>query len=48
MITGHNLVGGIWETNSNATTYKTINPKTEEILPSSFEVASASQIETAI
>ena len=36
MITGYNLVGGVWETNPNATTYNTINPKTEEILPSSF------------
>ena len=48
MITGYNLVGGVWETNPNATTYNTINPKTEEILPSSFEAASASQIDLAI
>ena len=48
MITGHNLVGGVWESNSNATTYKTINPKTEEILPSCFDAANASQIETAV
>ena len=48
MITGHNLVGGVWESNSNATTYKTVNPKTEEILPSIFEAANASQIDIAI
>ena len=48
MITGHNLVGGSWEANSNSTTYKTVNPKTRETLVKSFEVASASQIETAV
>jgi len=44
MITGYNLVGGVWETNPNATTYNTINPKTEEILPSSFSAVLSNDI----
>ncbi len=45
MITGYNLVGGVCETNPNATTYNTINPKTEEILPSSSVPDSAPHID---
>ena len=43
-----NLVGGIWDDNSQANTYKTVNPITKASLPTNFQEASKQQIQISV
>ena len=47
MITGQNLVGGLWESITTEACFQTMNPKTKEYLTPLFQEASTEQIEQA-
>ena len=43
-----NLVGGVWDDNPQANTYKTVNPITKASLPTNFQEASKQQIQISV
>ena len=43
-----NLVGGVWDDNPQANTYKTVNPVTKASLPTNFQEATKQQIQISV
>ena len=41
MITGKNLVGGVWESSTTEVVFKTVNPNTKEQLTTLFQEATS-------
>ncbi|MGI9540793.1 MAG: aldehyde dehydrogenase family protein, partial [Flavobacteriaceae bacterium] len=48
MITGKNLVGGVWESSATEVVFKTINPNTKKQLTTSFQEATSDQLSQAV
>jgi NADP-dependent aldehyde dehydrogenase len=48
MITGKNLVGGVWESSASEVVFKTVNPNTKEQLTTSFQEATSDQLSQAV
>ena len=48
MITGQNLVGGLWESNVSDRIFQTANPKTKEYLSPMFQEATSEQVTLAV
>ena len=48
MITGQNLVGGLWESNASDRIFQTANPKTKELLSPMFQEATSEQVTLAV
>ena len=44
MITGKNLVGGVWESSTTEVVFKTVNPNTKEQLTTLFQEATSDQL----
>ena len=48
MITGKNLVGGVWESSATEVVFKIVNPNTKEQLTTSFQEATSDQLSQAV
>jgi len=48
MITGKNLIAGSWEQTVQSSIFHTVNPKTNQALPTAFQEATSDQIDTAV
>ena len=48
MITGKNLVGGVWESSATEVVFKTVNPNTKEKLTTLFQEATLDQLSQAV
>ena len=48
MIKAQNLIAGRWQDDPKASTFQTVNPKTNEALPTSFQEATSEQIHEAV